>query len=174
MIEEKHNHDTGADGPSRPDRGKGHRLVLAVLIFDGILLAALVAVAFLAKHHRGMLTNEFAWRHMHTLAATLLLLWTLFSAAVAGLFSSAKRRSMPSVQRRCYLALLVVAVPLAVITYVVPMLAGACLVAWGLWFLAEDYCEFRGNGFRWDYRLEHIAFGVVLSIIGVAMFWRML
>lgn len=122
----------------------------------------------------GMFTNEFAWQHMHTFAATLLLLWSLFSAAVAGLFSPVKRRSMPTVQRRCYLALLVVAVPLAVVTYVVPLLAGACFVTWGLWFLAEDYCEFRTSGFRWDYRLEHIAFGVVLIFIGVAMFLRML
>ena len=171
MIDSRNNHSAQDKGSTDPRGNGGVRLVIASLAVNVILLGVLVGVLYLAKYHREVLTNTFAQQHGHALAACLLLLWLSFSAVVDGLFSPTKRHEMEPGKRRAHLAFLAIGVPLSIATYFNPILTGACFICLGAKLLAEDYFEYKGRGHRWDYRLEHILWGIAFILIGTAMYF---
>ena len=162
------------DNHSRRDRDGANgttRFVIASMALNVLLLGVLAVVLYLAKYHPGMFTNDFARQHGHSLAAGLLLLWLLFSAVVDGYFNPAKRRAMEPGKRRAHLAFLAIGVPLSIAAFLTPVLTGACFICLGAKVLIEGYYEFKGRGYRWDYRLENVLWGFAFILIGIAMYF---
>ena len=114
-----------------------------------------------------MFTPEFAQNSWHLVAASLLLIWTLFNAALDGVISAKKWRATPRAKKLIYLAFLFVGVTLSMVTFFAPILEGACLICLGIRLLVDDYCEYRSH--RWDYRYQDTAFGIILILIGIIM-----
>ena len=114
----------------------------------------------------------FEQNNWHIVAASLLLIWTLFNAVLDRVFNPKKWRATPTAKRRMYLAFLFIGIALSMVTFFVPLLAGACLICFGIRLLVDDYCEYRSH--RWDYRFEQIVFGILFILIGIIMFLKLL
>lgn len=124
------------------------------------------------NYHNEMFSHVFEQNYWHIVAASLLLIWTLFSAIIDGVFSPKKWREMPKAKKRMYLAFLFIGLALSMVTFFAPILAGACLICFGIRLIVDDYCECRGH--RWDYRFEQISFGITFILIGIIMFLQLL
>ena len=114
-----------------------------------------------------MFSHVFEQNNWHIVAASLLLIWTLFNAVFDGIFSPKKWRAMTTTKKRIYLTFLLFGLTLSMVTFFAPILQGACLICFGIRLLVDDYCEYRSH--RWDYRFDHIGFGIVFILIGILM-----
>ncbi len=64
-----------------------------------------------------MFSHVFEQNNWHIVAASLLLIWTLFSAIIDGVFSPKKWREMPKAKKRMYLAFLFIGLALSMVTF---------------------------------------------------------